>query len=363
MIIALSGCSISKDISVQAPADLTNSGSLATGYDVQTIASWLQVPRALAWIDMETALITERNGTIQKLAQGSVSPYHTIANTRSVEEAGLMGITLDPDYTTNKFVYVSVAQDSTVNLIRYTDTGEGLTEETVVFGMLPAARYHAGGAIAFGPDGKLYASIGDALQGQKAQDLTTYHGTIIRLNSDWTIPSDNPFSGSAIRSYGHRNVQGLDWDADGTLIASEHGPSGMDGPGGGDEVNIIQAGGNYGRPLVSHTKTKEGTINALRTYTPAIAPNGLIIYQGEQFPQWNNKILMATLKGEQIIVIDPATGEEREKLFVWQYGRIRSISVSPDGSLYFTTSNRDGRGKAQDGDDKIMQIIPSPRPS
>lgn len=325
-------------------------------YDITLVATWLEVPWSIAFLDQDTFYVTERKWDIYKIHKGEKKLYFTVPAVWSSEEAGLMGIVVDRDYITNQFVYISYATDKKLQIVRYRDDGNTLVEPKIIMSMLPVAKYHAGGGIKLGPDGLLYFSVGDATEKAKAQDIDTYHGKILRVNTDGTIPEDNPFSWSAIWSFGHRNVQWFDRDENGNMYASEHWPSVFDGPAGGDEVNHITPWANYGRPIVSHKNSKEGMADPLVVYTPAVAPASLIVYREHLFPNLYNKILIGTLKGESIIVFDPSTGEELEKIGEGKYGRIRAIVTAPDGSIYFTTSNNDGRWKRQVDGDKIYKI-------
>ena len=176
-----------------------------------------------------------------------------------------------------------------VKVVRFTDEGNSLTNPRIIIDLIPAAKYHAGSRLAFGPDSKLYISTGDATNKNIAQDRNSLGGKILRINADGSIPSDNPQKRSPVWSYGHRNPQGLAWIGD-DLYSSEHGPSVFDGPAGGDEVNKIVKGGNYGWPLVSHLKTRDGTVAPLRVFTPAEAPASLMAYSGTMFPQYRDHL-------------------------------------------------------------------------
>jgi glucose/arabinose dehydrogenase len=227
-----------------------------------------------------------------------------------------------------------------------------------VLDKIPAAKFRAGCRIAFGPDGKLYITTGDSLDRQLAQDLDSLAGKILRINADGSIPNDNPFDDSAVWSYGHRNPQGIAWDDRGQLYSSEHGPSVIDGPRGGDEVNKIIKGANYGWPLVSHEKTLEGTEPALEVFTPAEAPASLLIYSGNELPQFSGNLFFGALVGEGIVRMIPSGDEFTIEKIHTDYGRIREVTQGPDGLIYFTTSNRDGRGNPNTGDDKIYRLRP-----
>jgi glucose/arabinose dehydrogenase len=214
----------------------------------------------------------------------------------------------------------------------------------------------------FGPDGKLYISTGDALSPQVAQDINSLAGKILRVNDDGSIPADNPFPNSPIFSLGHRNPQGITWDAvSGIMYSSEHGPSGFDGPGGGDEINIIVPGGNYGWPLVSHDEVLEGTINPIIQFTPAEAPGSILFYDRDLLPLFKGDLFFGALRGEGLMRLvlgeDGKTVRSFEKI-INDVGRIREVTVDQDGFIYFTTSNRDRRADLREGDDKLFRIIP-----
>jgi glucose/arabinose dehydrogenase len=184
----------------------------------------------------------------------------------------------------------------------------------------------------------------------------------LRINKDGSVPDDNPFAGSAVWSLGHRNPQGIAWHpVTGELYATEHGPSGFDGPGGGDEVNRIVKGANYGWPVVSHERSREGMISPLLVFTPAEAPASAAFYSGERISQFSNNFFFGALRGEGLWrVIFSQTEPDRilykEKMFGGKYGRIRDVVIGHDGNLYFTTSNRDGRGEPVKSDDRIMRV-------
>lgn len=300
---------------------------------------------------VSTVSSVEPNSWTRSHMSWSSIPLVVLEQVEPQGEAGLMGMTLDPDYSKNHTIYVCLTHRNSLNLelqvLRFTDQGVSLAEEYVVIDGVPAAQYHDGCELGFGPDKKLYVSTGDALDGNSAQDLESPSGKILRLNPDGSIPEDNPFPDSPVFSYGHRNIQGFDWDESGRLWASEHGPSGFDGPGGGDEINQIEAGVNYGWPEVSHEESLVGTKSPLLVFTPAIAPASVVIFGG--------KLYVALLKGEGILRMD-LENFQHEMIPGLEVGRVRELVVGPDGNLYFTTSNRDGRGTASEGDDKIYRL-------
>ena len=333
-------------------------------YRVEEVVSGLEVPWSVAFTSPDRLLVTERPGRLRVIEQGKLieQPLHVFSEVSTIGEEGLMSITLDPEYNENKYIYVSLAYESErgmfVKIVRFTDQGSLLADETTILDGIPAARYHAGCRMAFGPDGKLYITTGDSFDRQLAQDLKSLAGKVLRINADGSIPTDNPFEGSPIWSYGHRNPQGIAFAANGDLYISEHGPSVIDGPRGGDEINKIVKGGNYGWPLVSHGKLLEGTEPALEVFTPAEAPASLLIYSSDVIPQFTGNFFFGALVGEGIVrMIPDGEGFKIEKDQT-EYGRIREVMQGPDGAIYFTTSNRDGRGKPKTGDDKIYRIAP-----
>ncbi len=337
-------------------------------YAIKLVAENLYVPWSLVFTGNERMLVTERNGKLRILQNFKLidKPLKVFEDVSSKGEEGLMGLTLDPDYQNNKFIYLSYAYDNgdklSVKVLRYKDEGDKLSDEKLIIDNLPAERYHAGCRLKFGPDKKLYITTGDAGERQLAQDINTLYGKILRVNSDGTIPNDNPFPGNPVWCYGNRNSQGIDWYL-GTdiMYETEHGPSGFDGPGGGDEVNIIVKGGNYGWPIVSHVESKEGMISPLLEFTPAIAPASGMFYRSDAIPQFKNNFFFGCLRGSGImrVIIDeknPTKIISSEMLPDVDYGRIRDVVEGPDGAIYFSTSNKDGRGNIREGDDKIYKI-------
>ncbi len=345
-------------------------------YVVEEVARNLEVPWSIVFTANDRMLVAERPGRIRVLENGSAGwrlreeLLHTFREVSSGGEEGLMGLAVHPVYEQNAFVYAVYAYEAEGamydRVVRFKDEGSRISGLTTILDSLPAARYHAGSRLAFGPDGKLYITTGDATDREIAQNLQSLGGKILRVNDDGSIPGDNPFPQSPIWSFGHRNSQGISWDSQGNLYSTEHGPSGFDGPGGGDEVNRIIRGGNYGWPLVSHEKKREGTIAPLTLYTPAEAPASALMYRGENFPQFKNNLFFGGLRGEglwrlQFDENDPDKIIGQDKLFDGEYGRIREVTEGPDGAIYFSTSNRDGRGDPIVSDDRILRIVPEGR--
>jgi len=337
-------------------------------YTIEEVAHGLEVPWGIVFTSPSRLLVTERPGRIRVIENGTLleKPLHTFPEVSTGGEEGLMSITLHPRYRENKFVFASYAFQTErgmwVEVVRFKDDGDSVSDIKRIITGIPAAQFHAGSELAFGPDGKLYITTGDATERDLAQDKNSLAGKILRLNDDGSIPSDNPF-GNAVWSYGHRNPQGISWNSKGEMYETEHGPSGFDGPGGGDEVNKIEKGGNYGWPHVSHDKSLEGTNSPLLVFTPAEAPASALIYSGKLFPQFKDNLFFGALRGENLmrVTIENGTATGFDRLFLEEYGRIREVTEGPEGAIYFSTSNRDGRGDPAANDDRIFRIIPAER--
>jgi glucose/arabinose dehydrogenase len=340
-------------------------------FKVEKVAGGLEVPWSIVWAPDGRMIFTERPGRVRVMEKGTLNPKPllTLTDVESAGEAGLMSVALHPQFNSNHFVYLSYAYTSgglRVRVVRYREAAEGLVDRKVIIEDLPAARAHAGCRIRFGSDGKLYVTTGDATNRNLAQQLNSLAGKTLRLNDDGTVPQDNPFVGRQdarpeIWSLGHRNAQGLDFQPGTNLMfQTEHGPSGFDGPGGGDEVNIVEKGKNYGWPTIHHTETAAGLESPLLEYTPACAPGSGAFYRGSVLPQFKENFFFGCLRGERVIrvVLDGRRVVSQENL-LQNYGRIREVAEGPDGYLYVSTSNRDGRGRPAEDDDRILRLVPA----
>ncbi len=340
-------------------------------FRVETVVGNLQVPWSMVWAPDGRMLFTERVGRVRIYESGKLQPQplFTVPGVEPTGESGLMSIALHPEFSSNRLLYLSYAykgDGQRVRVVRYRETPNGLAEPKVIIDNIPAAQFHAGCRLRFGPDGKLYITTGDATERAVAQQLDSLAGKTLRLNDDGTVPSDNPFVGQPntrpeVWSYGHRNAQGLDWQPGTNLMfQTEHGPSGFDGPGGGDEVNIVEKGKNYGWPVIHHTQTHPGMEAPLLEYTPACAPASATFYRGAVFPQFRGSLFFGCLRGVRIIRVelDGRRVVSQENLLAGKYGRIREVAEGPDGYLYFSTSNRDGRGSPAADDDRIIRLVP-----
>ena len=342
---------------------------VAIGWKVESVAEGLAVPWSIVFTSTERMLVSERGGMIREIINGQMNPepVYVFDEVDASGESGLMGLALDPQYESNRYLYACytfTGSNGRANrIVRLADKDDSISTDGIILDNLPSANNHAGCRIRFGPDGKLYITNGDALEPSSAQDLKSLAGKILRVNPDGSVPADNPFLGSPIWSYGHRNPQGIDWrPGSGLMYSTEHGPSGFDGPRGGDEINLIQTGGNYGWPLVSHDEKLEGTFEPLMQFTPAEAPASLSFYNSEVLPMFNGNLFFGALRGEGLVRITLSTGNPNEIItvekIVSNVGRVRDVVQGLDGFIYFSTSNRDGRGSVRDGDDHIFRIVP-----
>lgn len=330
-------------------------------YEIDVVAENLYVPWAVDISDEGKIYFTERSGAIRIIENGKLNlqPLITFGPPFvSQGEGGLMGIALDPNYSQNHYIYVmhSYAQGGKIynRVVRLVENNNKASVERVLLDKIPGGVIHNGGRIKIGPDKKLYITTGDAGNSKLAQDLTSTAGKILRIELDGRIPKDNPITNSPIYSLGHRNPQGLAWSSKNILYASEHGQTGH------DEINIIQPGANYGWPLVQGNEdSKEVMIQKPLVHSgeDTWAPSGIaFVNQGP----WQGKLLVANLRGQQLLTISlNENGTEVNDIESWlknEYGRLRDVVQGKDGSIYMTTSNRDGRGNPDVYDDKIIRL-------
>jgi glucose/arabinose dehydrogenase len=320
---------------------------IAADATAKTIATGLHVPWGIAFLPGGDALVSERTtGDIVRIPAGGGTPQtvmHLPEADVNAGEGGLLGIAVSPEYAADGLVYAYETTRTDNRIVRFR-LGEAV--EPILTG-IEAGVIHDGGRIAFGPDGKLYAGTGETGRSGLSQNLRSPNGKILRINPDGSIPGDNPFRGSPVWTYGHRNVQGLAWDRAGRLWASELGQDEW------DEVNLIVKGRNYGWPRVEGRGSTRGGryTNPLVTWrTSQASPSGAAIA--------GNTLYVAALAGEalwRVPLRGARTGTPRRR-YHDRWGRLRTVAVAPDGSLWIATSNTDGRGNPRGGDDRIVSV-------
>jgi glucose/arabinose dehydrogenase len=346
----LAACSSADETPAAAPSTSAPTSSAAAGSApapaagrVSVLASGLAAPWGIAFLPGGEALVTERDSArILRVPAGGGAPtaVQTLSEVDGDGEGGLLGIAVSPRYATDRLVYVyySTPEDNRIARLRL-----GGSPEPIVTG-IPRSGIHNGGRLAFGPDGYLYAGTGDASDRGRSQDRSSLGGKVLRMTADGKPAPGNPF-GNLVWSTGHRNVQGLAWDADGRLWASEFGQNRF------DEVNLIRAGQDYGWPTVEGASDDSRFAAPLVTWpTSDASPSGVAIA--------GSTLYVAALRGERLWSVPltgSSTGEPRAML-QGEYGRLRAVAAAPDGSLWILTSNRDGRGDPAEDDDRILRL-------
>src|SRR5437763_2802761 len=271
LVLALAAMACSHPPPGRGTGEVASASNGAVRFRVETVVGGLTVPWSIVFTPDGRMLFTERPGRVRVFENGKLrtEPLATIPDVEPTGESGLMGLALHPQFADNHLLYLAYAYrnangEQRVRVVRFRETGNALTDRKLIIEDIPAAQFHAGTRLRFGPDGKLYVTTGDATTREIAQRLDSLGGKILRLSDDGSVPPDNPFVGQQnarpeIWTYGHRNSQGIDWQP-GTdlLFETEHGPSGFDGPGGGDEVNVVERGKNYGWPIIHHRESKPG---------------------------------------------------------------------------------------------------------
>jgi glucose/arabinose dehydrogenase len=319
---------------------------------VETVLRHLEVPWALAFAPGGRLFFTERPGRLRVVTDGKLAaePVARLP-VSAVGEGGLMGLALDPDFGRTQHLYVcytAAKRGGSVNRISRLTLSEGrAADERVLLDDMPASGIHDGCRLKFGPDRKLYATMGDAGESSRAQQRDSLSGKILRINADGAVPGDNPFRGSPVWSFGHRNPQGLAWDTAGRMWESEHGSTAH------DEINLIQPGRNYGWPEVRGRETRDGFVSPmLESSDDTWAPSGIAIL--------HQTLYVAGLRGQRLLKIAIAGGKvgDATTLLKGEYGRLRDVVVGPDGALWVATSNRDGRGSPHADDDRMLKVVP-----
>ncbi|WP_020527648.1 PQQ-dependent sugar dehydrogenase [Flexithrix dorotheae] len=342
----------------------------------------------LAWGPDNWIWFTEQKGLISKVnpETGEVKTIHQIDDLIFQKSRGLYCLAFHPDFEHQPFVFLhytyasdtdekpgkSTPSFSKIVRFEYDKEKNQLHNPKIILGNIPGKSYHNGSRMVISEDHKLFLTTGDAGNKRGSQDVNLLSGKVLRMNLDGSVPEDNPIPGSLVYSWGHRNSQGIVFGKNGILYSSEHGPN------NDDEVNIIQPLGNYGWPNVEGfcDKAQEkqfcldsGVIEPLIAYTPTIAVAGLSIYENEKIPEWNNSLLLGSLKGRslRVLKLNPEGSRiEKEGIFFQlELGRIRDVMVSPDGDIYLCTSNLDWHPKSQPwtydhlplkGFDKIIRL-------
>lgn len=346
LTLSLVGCMAPEQSSVSLVSEesVIKDGELDTALTV--IAEGLIIPWSIEK-HKDTFYITEREGNIVKIENGAVKRQEVRLrkNLSTAAEAGLMGFVLDPEFeeTGQAFAYYTYESETgPTNRIVILKLNDGTwAEERVLLDEIPSGSYHHGGRLKIGPDGKLYATTGDATLPDLAQILDSLAGKILRMNLDGSIPDDNPFEGSYVYSYGHRNPQGLVWLADGTMYASEHGNRSH------DEINQIKPGENYGWPII------EGEAEQSELVTPLFTSGLFETWAPSGIATDEKRLYVAGLRGNAVFAFDLKS--DKVTPYLTEYGRIRDVYIE-DAFLYFVTNNHDGRGVPSEADDHLYRI-------
>jgi len=324
--------------SADAAPDPQVAGEVVTG---------LAVPWGIAFLPDGTALVGERDtGRLLRITDGRADEVGALEVRSRLDEGGetgLLGLALHPSYAENGLLYAYVSTDEDNRIVRMTYDG-GLGEPEPILTGIGTSTHHNGGGITFGPDGLLYAATGDAEDAAAAQDTGSLDGKVLRMTDTGKVPDGNPF-GNLTWSYGHRNVEGIRFDDSGRLWCAEFGDKGA------DELNLIRKGKNYGWPEVEGSDGKGGFTDPLAEWpVDQCSPSGVAIAAGRAW--------LGALQGECVwsVVLDGADAGKTEQHFAGEYGRIRSVALAPDESLWVTTSNRDGRTDPRPGDDRILRV-------
>ena len=353
-IVAVIIFSVSVLTSPSDPIPLPEPNSNTKSDSVTVLAENLDKPRAIA-VSENRIFVTEKDGSV-RVIQDNVLLESPLAVFRSADvfDGGLLGIALHPDFSNNNFIYVFLTYEEDGDLwnkiVKITEFENKLQNAETIFDKIPGSSFTNGGFIKFGPDGKLYVGTGTVSDSSHLpQDLDSLSGKILRLNDDGTIPDDNPFSNSPVYSLGHRNPQGMTWDNNGNMFVAEFGPE------KNDEINLIQAGKNYGWPE-QQCSGNENFENAILCYDPSIEPGGILYYSGDKL-KFEFPFIMASMRAANLYQLDFEEGLSSQKSILSGIGRVRDVVQGPDGSLYVITSNTDGKGFPDSMDDKLLRIL------
>lgn len=335
------------------------------------VATGLEVPWGLAFLPDGDVLVTERPGRIRLIHAGELldEPVATVAVTsRPRTERGLLGLALSPIFEKDRAFYLYASIDDNgreVNRVerwRLSDDSRSAARERVIVDDIPAADYHDGGRIHFGPDGMLYIGTGDATDGARSQDVDSLAGKLLRVTPDGDAPSDNPWPGKRALLMGIRNTEGFAFRDAKTLYVADHGPSGELGRRGHDEIDVARSGDNLGWPTIWGCETKAGMITPALTWVTAAPPGGAAIYTGDAIPEWKGSLMVGVLGAKHLhrVVFDGDRVARHEVYFRGDppsgLGRVRDAATGPDGALWVTTSNCDGRGECPADGDWVVRI-------
>lgn len=328
----------------------------------QTVVSGLEVPWGIAFLPGGDMLVTERPGRVRLIHAGKLvpAPVATVQVSRATE-GGLLGIAVHPADPSLVYLYTTQDQGNRIERWKLAADHRSMKLDRAIFTGIATAAFHDGGRLRFGPDGMLYAGTGDARKPDSAQDAASPNGKLLRLTPEGRPAPGNPVASSPALLSGIRNTQGFDWLDKDTLVVADHGPSGEMLRYAHDEINLARAGDNLGWPVIYGCDAKQGLVTPLMTWEKnAMPPGGLAVYRGDAIAAWKGSVLVGTLASEHLhrFVLDKGRVQRHETYFLRQLGRLREVVMGPDGELYLTTSNCDGRGECPAGKDRILRVTP-----